>query len=135
MRRTALIQTFTKTAIGISFVSILGYGAFAARGYFSGPVITISEPTQYTVTENGALTISGKVERTEFVSMNGRTIFTTPAGIFSERMLLTPGNNTFVIEATDTFGTRHENRITVSFAPHEAGSISDTSQPVLVLLK
>jgi hypothetical protein len=88
------------------------------------------------VTENGALTISGRVERSELLTLNGRTVFTTPDGSFSERMLLTPGSNTFIVEATDTFGTRHEKQITVAFAPHEPGSVVSTDTPAaLVLLK
>lgn len=135
MRRAFLFETMTKAVLVVSCIGILGYAGFAARGYVRGPSITITEPTHNSVTKDGALTISGNATNFETITLNGRVIFTSPDGVFSERMLLTPGTNTFVIEATDTFGTRHEKQITVAFAPHRAGEIETDTPLVLVLLK
>lgn len=136
MKQNALMHTLARASLVSIFLAVFAFGGYAARGYFMGPLITISEPTAFTVTESGALTISGKVERSQLLTLNGRTIYTTPDGHFSERMLLTSGSNTFVLAASDTFGTRHEKEITVAFAPHEPGSMVSSTEPAaLVLLK
>ncbi len=93
--------------LGIILVIALGlvsYGAFQARNLALGPVISISEPENGSVSSTTEITISGTAKNVTLMTLDGRQIFTDENGNWSEDIILSKGYNIVTIYGRDKFG-------------------------------
>ena len=93
---------FTKIALGLFFLIVIGYGYFEARALLFGPRIDIE--SQMTVSHDKFVRIQGETQHIASLSMNGKAISVTKEGIFDEPYLLAPGSNRIYLEAKDKYG-------------------------------
>ena len=104
-RRKKILKT-----IGALFflVTAVFYVTYQAKDYLKGPKIYVAEPKEYQTSESSLITIYGKIERVSFVRLNGKEIFLTPDGTFSEQIALKNGYNFVYIWTKDRFGREKE---------------------------
>ncbi|HVU75272.1 MAG TPA: hypothetical protein VHD38_00300 [Candidatus Paceibacterota bacterium] len=97
------------------FIVILVYAYFEARGLLFGPRISL--PAQMQTVHEQFITISGRAERIDVLTMQGAPVDVTEDGAFSEPYLLTPGLNRIVFKATDKYGHSSTDVIQVVYQP------------------
>lgn len=100
--------------IGV-IVLILGYSAFRARTFVTGPRVTVTSPLDGSLVSEPLVTVGGSVKNIAFLTLNGNKIFTNEAGIFSEEILLSNGYNRITLEAQDRFGRHVEKTLQVIY--------------------
>lgn len=94
-----------KIVATILFISIIViYALYRSLNYAKGPSITITEPINGSTISSTTVQIKGIVERTNNISLNGRTISIDESGNFNEILIVFPGTNIFRFEANDQFG-------------------------------
>lgn len=103
----------TRIVLVVFFILIIGYAYYEARGVLYGPNIDIS--TAVTEVTDPFITISGTAERISELSMNGKPISVTEAGVFEESYLLAPGLNRIMLDATDRYGRKTQEIILVVY--------------------
>ncbi len=108
----------TKAAIGIFFVIVLGYAYFEARGILYGPKINVTSDIQEV--HEPFVSIKGHADRIASLSMNGKPISVTEAGVFDEPYLLAPGLNRIVLDAADKYGRSRQKVIQIVYTPSAA---------------
>lgn len=89
-------------------VFIGGYSLYESRNIIRGPIIEIFEPVNGAATLKPLIEIKGRVENISSISINDRQITTDREGIFSEKILLSPGYNAVKIFGQDKFGRHTE---------------------------
>jgi hypothetical protein len=104
-----------RIAIVAFFIVIIVYAFFEAQGLLFGPKITLASATQ-TVHEQ-FITITGKADRIDTLTMQGAPVAVTEEGAFSEPYLLTPGVNRIVFKATDKYGHSSTDVLQVVYIP------------------
>lgn len=105
--RSRSANTYIKYLAGALFVAvILGYAYFQSELLAHGPQFTFIEPASGTMFEEPLVNIRGKVERVSDITLNGDHIFIDEEGNFSEKILLSPGQNIITLEAQDKFGRK-----------------------------
>lgn len=104
------------------FGGVIFYTGFALRNALRGPHITM-RPIQSPV-EAPVVTLSGSVVRAESVTVNSLSIPITTEGTFGITTALVEGDNEFLIEASDRFGSKHAEHVHVFHTP------APTVQPV-----
>ena len=95
--------------LGLSSLVILlvmGFVVFGSRNIVLGPQIKIETPTNGKTAESSLVEIRGFAKNISEIKMNGRNIFIDEDGKFKEKMLLSYGYNTIVIEGRDRFGRK-----------------------------
>ncbi len=85
-------------------VSILGYTYFQMRDLVTGPVITVTSPENGAVFGTAPVDIVGSTRNISEITLNDRDIFISEDGVFSEKLLLSPGYNIITLQAEDRFG-------------------------------
>lgn len=91
---------------GIIFVLILlgvGYVLFNSRIFIEGPQVSISSPTNGSMSTEKKVQVVGNTFNTSFVSINDRSISIDEQGNFNVPVLLQEGYNQVVIKAHDKF--------------------------------
>jgi hypothetical protein len=97
------------------FGGVLLYSGFALRNALRGPHVTIASiPSPVT---EPVVTISGTAVRAEMVTINSLSIPLTTEGAFGFTTALVEGDNTFIVEASDRFGSTYQERIHVRHVP------------------
>ena len=96
---------------GLSWVSIFGlvaviifYAYYQSRSIIAGPTITLYSPQDGETAPTALIHISGKAERANELTLDGRVIFIDLLGNFNEELLLFPGYNIIELAAKDTDG-------------------------------
>src|SRR4051812_8630843 len=93
---------------GIAILAILigsaGYAYFQASTYLDGPRINIVSPTSGETVLTDMVTVSGTVKNASFISLDGRQIYTTEAGVVEEQLLVPLGYTIITLKARDRFG-------------------------------
>lgn len=97
------------------FLIVIVYAYFEAQGMLFGPKITLPEEPQ-TVHEQ-FITIAGKAERIDTLTMQGAPVDVTEEGAFSEPYLLAPGLNRIVFTATDKYGHSSTETVQIVYIP------------------
>lgn len=82
----------------------LGFVYVNARPYLSGPKIELEAPENYQTFTEPLISVVGTTTRVANLSLNDKPIVITDKGLFSERMLLSPGYNVMELRAEDRFG-------------------------------
>lgn len=96
----------------VVIVLLIIYGLFQARFLISGPILTLSTEPPYETTDS-VITLKGQAQNIIELTLNGRTIYTTDDGSFSEALILASGYTVVTFEGTDRYGntTRLERTI------------------------
>jgi Glucodextranase, domain B len=115
-----MTDRFTRTFLTLCVLTFgVGYAGYALYPSFIGPTVAVVTPRQFALSESGGLTLTGSAQHFSSLTMNGRRVITRTDGTFEERMLLSPGSNTFILEATDSFGIQNRQEVTVVYTPRE----------------
>jgi hypothetical protein len=69
------------------------------------PWVTVENPPEGTLVGTTEVVVSGVVEQGALLVINGETV-DAPRGVFSRRILLVEGENTVIVEATDSAGNK-----------------------------
>lgn len=120
----AFISKKTTAYLFLAFLLVfLLYALFSARHMLMGPYVSFgSIPNPYT-TDIQVVEIQGRARNTDALTMNNRTIAISPEGIFTERVLLSPGANTFTFHAIDRFGRKSDTTLEVVYKPSQENVI------------
>lgn len=103
------IKFLLKTAlITVSVFIIIGYSYYESRNLILGPILDFVSPINGSSTTNSVIEVKGKVKNISFVSLNDNQIFTDKNGLFSEKLLLSPGYNIIKLSVKDRFGRQKE---------------------------
>ena|SRR3989338_2809305 len=94
--------------IVLLFAIIIGYAFFRTKDLLFGVKLKIYDLKDYQSFEEPVITINGNAKRATELLINGRKIFITKEGSFTEKLLLLPGYNIIDIKATDRFGKSEE---------------------------
>lgn len=114
------------------FGGVLLYSAFALRNALRGPHITLT-PIHSPITTS-TVTLSGTVVRAEKVTINSLSVPLTTERVFALTTALIPGDNEFLIEASDRFGSTYKERIHLYHIPPAepaAENTTETETPVI----
>lgn len=96
----SVVYTLTTVVI---FGALVLYLAFQARHIITGPVITLLAEPALSI-DSPTITLHGSTENIVSLSLNGRTIYTNDAGIFTETLVLPRGYSILTLTATDRYG-------------------------------
>ena len=107
-----------KVALAIFFVLLVGYAYYEARAMLYGPRIIIAAETL--ATREPLAVIEGRAENITELRMNGAPISVTEDGVFKEPIILTPGGNLIVLDATDRYGRVRQKTIEAIYSPQDA---------------
>ena len=89
--------------LGLIILFVIGYAYYQTQGYLKGPILTITEPLDNSTLHQAVLTVKGMATNIAYISLDGRQIFTSPTGEFSEDILLLSGYNILEISAKDKY--------------------------------
>lgn len=106
-------MTSVKNTIKISSIIAIvlfigGYSLYEARNIIRGPIVEIFEPTDGSAIENPLIEVKGMAQNISSISINDRAITVDKEGVFSEKLLLSPGYNIIKLSASDKFGRHTE---------------------------
>lgn len=87
------------------------YVIFQARFLIFGPQLSINSPKDGEVVYSEVVTIVGRAKNVSWLSLNDRQIFTDEKGVFSEKLIVSPGLSIMTLSAKDRF--ERETRKTV----------------------
>lgn len=115
----------TRVAIGIFFLIVAGYAYFELRGILFGPAISVSSAMSQV--HEPFVSITGSASRISSLSMNGKAVTVTEAGVFNEPYLLAPGLNRIVLDAKDKYGRGRSKVIQIIYTPLSGATSTPTS--------
>lgn len=98
--------------LAISLLSLfLIYSLFEGYKLIAGPQIQVLSPTNWSNTDVDVVTIRGQAKRINTIWLNDRKIFIDKDGMFSEKLLLSPGYTIITLRAEDRFGRETEQKM------------------------
>jgi hypothetical protein len=97
-------HTFRIGAVILLFLIIASYAYYQSRKLLEGPRIVIETPQNGDRVSDSLLTIQGRTENINSISLDDRPIFIDEEGSINEKLLLYPGLNIMKFEALDKFG-------------------------------
>lgn len=97
----------------ILILAIIGYTIYAFSDYLDGPELLITFPYEGYATTSALIQVSGKAERTQFISLNDRPIYIDEKGLWNETLLLQPGYTIIKAFVRDRFGREQTSLIHV----------------------
>ena len=91
--------------VGIILCGFVVYGYFQSRTIITGPILTISSPTngQTIASTSPEILIRGTARNISFLTIGGVQTFTDEQGAFARELLLPEGYSIITIEAQDKF--------------------------------
>ncbi len=115
--------------ISLLILSVVGYYLWHQVSSFSStPYLIVSSPIADQISKEPEIVIAGQIEKDATLKINGKGVYVDYEGYFQEAIILRPGNNVLVVEATNSFGkTASETRNIiyekelVDFIPFEFG--------------
>ncbi len=113
MTRTTLLRILKIAGIVIIAAIIIAFAVSRSLNYARGPVILITEPANGSSALTTMITVAGKAERVNSLSLNGQAISVDEQGNFSESVTVFPGLNVLSLEAQDQFGRKTRTDLTV----------------------
>ena len=90
------------------FVLFFLYVLFQARFLILGPQVWVSYPKDGEVVANSIIMMSGVARNAAWLTLNGRQIFTDEEGVWSEKLIVSPGLSIMTVSARDRFGRETE---------------------------
>ncbi len=76
---------------------------YQISSFNSNPYLFVSSPYEDQIINDSNITIEGETERETTIKINGQSIFVNPDGYFKEDIMLQPGKNVLIIEASNKF--------------------------------
>lgn len=107
----------TTYVVVLLFFLILGYAYFEGRGLTQGPEIILDLKEDVFTSEEELVSIAGRAERINELTVNGRPVLVTEDGTFYEEFLLSRGYNRVLLEAKDKAGRTTEKEVGIMYAP------------------
>ena len=96
--------TYIKILLALALVGTMVWYAYSkSTDFLLGPTITIVTPENGITVGHSLVTIAGIAKHITHITLNGRQIFITEEGLFSEQLLLSLGYNIITLEARDRF--------------------------------
>jgi len=111
--RTNNLSILKYAAVFVLAALIVAYAIWRSLDYARGPVIEIFSPTNGISTTSNTVTIRGRADRVNTISLNGRVISIDEQGNFSETVLVFPGENLISLTAHDQFGRQTETIVNI----------------------
>lgn len=108
---------------------LLVYVYRQSKEYLAGPVITVAEPEDGSLSTTSRVILSGTARNLSFLTLNDRKIFTDERGKFKESLLLQEGYNIMTLEARDRFGHTKTKRLELVYKPPESQMENSTTTP------
>ncbi|MCK4918917.1 MAG: helix-turn-helix domain-containing protein [Candidatus Pacebacteria bacterium] len=91
--------------ITLFLLSVVGYYLWHQISSFSStPYLVVSNPIVDQISKESEILIAGQIEKDATLKINGKGVYVNFEGYFQETIILKPGNNVLVIEATNRFG-------------------------------
>lgn len=114
------LQPWVKVVLcGLVVALVASYSSFRFLNYARGSVISIQTPTNGATVDDGLVEIKGQVDNISYITLNGREIYTTPSGAFSESLLLQPGYNALQVKVQDRFGRVKSKTLQLVYHPDD----------------
>jgi hypothetical protein len=110
MNRNA-ISILRLSALSLLAITIAGYSLFQAQKLLAGPVINIYTPQNGATYNSTLIEIDGQAKNIAYMDLDDRQMFTDKNGNFSEKLLLSPGENVVKLDAWDKFGKQTEKKL------------------------
>jgi len=107
-------RTLVIRSIGLLFfifILVFGYNRF--RRYIRGPEIIDISINDYEETNEFSLPVLGRLYNVETITISGRNITFNDDNTFEEIIILSPGENTIVIQLIDPFGKEKKYTYTI----------------------
>lgn len=110
---------------------IVIYAIWRSLNYARGPHITIFEPLDGTSISSSIVTIKGRADRVNKLSLNSQPISMDEQGNFDETVTVFPGVNILTLQANDQFNRSIDSTLhlfgTVEFPVKVISSSTDTT--------
>ncbi len=111
MNRTATLRLIRlSTILFISFIIII-YAISRCLIYIHVPQIEIFQPVNGSAISSTTVTIIGRADRVNSLTLNGKTVFIDQSGNFTDTILVFPGVNIITLQAEDQFGRSIDDRL------------------------
>lgn len=124
-----MIKPIIKIAtITLIVVFIASYSLYESRNLIIGPVIEIFSPLDGSATDTALIEIKGLARNISSISLNDRKITVDNKGIFSEKMLLSPGYNIIKLTVADKFGRSKEKKLELVLTEHEPLVLTESQE-------
>ena len=102
--RTTTLRLIRYSLLGLGGLIIVVYAFFRSLNYIHGPSIDIYQPINGSAIASTTVTIIGRADRVNTLSLNGKQIFIDESGNFKETIVVLPGINIITFSAQDQFG-------------------------------
>ncbi len=102
--RTSTLRFIRLAAIIVVALVIIIFALSRSLNYIHGPKIEIFQPINGSAVASTTVTIIGRADRINALSLNGKTVFIDELGNFKETVTLFPGVNILTLDAHDQFG-------------------------------
>lgn len=103
LTRSRFVRMVRIAAAALAVVVVAGYGAYRSLPYIRGPVIHIFQPLNGSSVSSTTVTVIGRVERVNSLSLNDNPLPVDEAGDFKQTIVVFPGVNILSFDATDQF--------------------------------
>jgi len=113
MNRTATLRLIRYSLIGLVALLIGLYAFSRSLNYIHGPQIHIFQPINGSAIASSTVTIIGRADNINSLSVDGQTIFIDEAGNFTETLLVFKGLNMITLVAHDQFGRSVQNQLEI----------------------
>jgi len=92
---------------------VVGYAAYRSLAYIRGPIIHVYQPINGASIASTTVTIIGRAERVNAISLNDNPLQVDESGNFKQTIIVFSGVNIITLKATDQFnrGTINELRV------------------------
>ena len=111
LSRTSTLRLIRLSVIIFVAVIIILYALSRSLNYIHGPQIEIFQPINGSAIASSTVTIIGRADRVNSLSLNGKTVFIDESGNFQETILVLPGVNMITLSAKDQFGRSVNNQL------------------------
>jgi len=110
-------RTFVRISLGLIFLTgLLVYIVWQARFLITGPELVLRDEPALQSNQR-IITLAGAARNITKITLNGRQIYTDPAGNFSEALVLENGYTIATIAAADRYGRTTELRRPFVYTP------------------
>ena len=101
-----------KILLIIFFLLLASYALFQAR-FLLGPQIKITSPQNGQSINEPLVIVEGRSKNVAWLSLNDRQIFTDETGLWSEKLIVSPGLSIIKVRGTDRFGRETTKQIEI----------------------
>lgn len=112
------------TLIVLVVIGLSIYAYFQSREYLQGPLLTIDEPLNGSMSTTSVVAVKGFARNVSFLTLNGRAIFTDEQGRFKESLLLPEGYSIMTLEAKDRFGHVVQKKLELVYKPPQNQNVN-----------